>query len=392
MFRVDRTENRIARLAQRRFGELALRERDHLQEWLVHQPDALGEELLIIQKEFDGFDETRERLDLLALDKAGNLVVIENKLDDSGRDVTWQALKYTAYVSGLNKQQIVEIYQQYLDRYCGGGSAVERICEFIEVEELQETVLNPGNGQRMMFIAANFRREVTATVLWLLSRGIRAQCFRVVPYSFGDELFIDLQQIIPTPEAADYMIGISSKEVEETNAQGVQARRHQLRLRFWARALERLRADGITLFANVNPSRDHWLNAGSGVRGCPFTMAFARGEVRVEVNLARPDRDENKWLFDRLEADRSAIEARFGGEMSWSRLDERKQSRISYSHPFDGFEADNWPEMLNWLSEHIRKLEGAFRQPLAQYARSIPSVDETAEELARVSESLDPST
>ncbi|MFF0919986.1 DUF4268 domain-containing protein [Rhizobium leguminosarum] len=377
MFRVDRTENRIARLAQRRFGELALRERDHLQEWLVHQPDALGEELLIIQKEFDGFDETRERLDLLALDKVGNLVVIENKLDDSGRDVTWQALKYTAYVSGLNKLQIIEIYQQYLDRYCGGGSAVERICEFMEVEELQETVLNPGNGQRMMFIAANFRREVTATVLWLLSRGIRAQCFRVVPYSFGDELFIDLQQIIPTPEAADYMIGISSKEVEETNVKGVQTRRHQLRLQFWARALERLRADGITLFANVNPSRDHWVNAGSGVRGCPFTMIFARDEARVEVNLARVDRDENKWLFDQLEADRSAIEARFGGEMSWHRLDERKQSRISYSRPFDGYEVDNWPEMLVWLSEHIRKLEGAFRQPLAQYARSIPSVDES---------------
>lgn len=382
MFRVDRNQNRIARLAQRRFGELALRERDHLQEWLVHQPDALGEELLIIQKEFDGFDETRERLDLLALDKAGNLVIIENKLDDSGRDVTWQALKYTAYVSGLNKLQIVEIYQQYLDRYCSGGSAVERICEFMEVEELQETVLNPGNGQRMMFIAANFRREVTATVLWLLSRGIRAQCFRVVPYSFGDELFIDLQQIIPTPEAADYMIGISSKEVEETSAQGVQARRHQVRLQFWARALEKLRADGITLFANVNPSRDHWLNAGSGVGGCPFTIVFARDEVRVEVNLARADRDQNKWLFDRLETDRSAIEARFGAEMTWSRLDERKQSRISYSHPFDGFDTDNWPEMITWLSEHIRKLEGAFRQPLAQYARSIPSADETAESLA----------
>ena len=49
MFRVDRGQNRISRLTQKRFGELALRERDHLQEWLVHQPDALGEELLIIQ-------------------------------------------------------------------------------------------------------------------------------------------------------------------------------------------------------------------------------------------------------------------------------------------------------------------------------------------------------
>ena len=61
MYRVDRNRNRISRLGTKRFGELAFRERDHLQEWLVHEPDALGEELLIIQKEFDGFDETRER-------------------------------------------------------------------------------------------------------------------------------------------------------------------------------------------------------------------------------------------------------------------------------------------------------------------------------------------
>ena len=159
MFRVDRTENRIAPLASRSFGELNLREREHLQEWLVHRPDALGEDLLIIQKEFDGFNETRERLDLLALDKQGNLVVIENKLDDSGRDVTWQALKYTAYVSGLTKAQIVTIYQQYLDRHCGGGNATANISEFLDVEDIEGTVLNPGNGQRMMFVAANFQHS-----------------------------------------------------------------------------------------------------------------------------------------------------------------------------------------------------------------------------------------
>lgn len=373
MFRVDLSQNRISRLAQKRFGALELRERDHLQEWLVHQPDALGEELLIIQKEFDGFDETRERLDLLALDKEGNLVVIENKLDDSGRDVTWQALKYTAYVSGLNKLQIVEIYQHYLDRYCGGGSAVERICEFMEVEELDETVLNPGNGQRMIFIAANFRREVTATVLWLLSRGIRAQCFRVAPYTYGEELFIDLQQIIPTPEAADYMIGISSKEVEETHVQGAQKRRHQLRLQFWTRALEKLRADGIKLFSNISPGRDHWLNAGSGVRGCPFAIIFARDEARVELSLARSDRDENKWLFDELHKQKDKIETTFGDEMIWYRLDDKKQSRITYARAFDGYDQENWPTMIEWLSHHLQKLEAALRQPLLRAAQSIPA-------------------
>lgn len=378
MFRVDRNQNRLSRLTQRKFGDLALRERDHLQEWLVHQPDALGEELLIIQKEFDGFDETRERLDLLALDKQGNLVVIENKLDNSGRDVTWQALKYTAYVSGLNKGQIVEIYQQYLDRYCGGGSASQRLCEFMEVEELEETVLNPGNGQRMIFIAANFRREVTATVLWLLSRGIRAQCFKVSPYSYGDELFIDLQQIIPPPEAADYMIGISSKEVEESSTQGVQKRRYELRMQFWAKALERLRADGVDLFGNINPTKDHWLSAGSGVRSCPFQMIFGRDEARVELSLSRANEFENKRLFDQLFALRPQIEAAFGHPLDWRRMDDKKQSRIVFAKDFDGYNRDNWAEMTAWLSEHIRKLETAFSDHLVRLGRSVRLQDEDA--------------
>jgi hypothetical protein len=52
---------------------------------------------------------------LLALDKQGNLVVIENKLDDAGKDVTWQVLKYASYCSTLSKKNIKEIYQEYLE-------------------------------------------------------------------------------------------------------------------------------------------------------------------------------------------------------------------------------------------------------------------------------------
>lgn len=74
MFLVNRSENRLHKLEEKRFSALNLREREHLQEWLAAQPDALGEELLIIQKEFDGFANTRERLDLLGLDKDGLLV------------------------------------------------------------------------------------------------------------------------------------------------------------------------------------------------------------------------------------------------------------------------------------------------------------------------------
>lgn len=380
MFRVDRSQNRLSRLVQKRFSDLNLRERDHLQEWLANQPDALGEELLIIQKEFDGFDETRERLDLLAMDKDGNLVVIENKLDDSGRDVTWQALKYTAYVSPLKTTDIVTIYQQYLDRYCGGGNAAQQICDFMEVEDLTEVVLNPGNDQRMIFIAANFRREVTATVLWLLSRGIRAQCFKVTPFMLGDELIIDVKQIIPTPEAADFMIGMSKKDTEEKIAHDTQKKRHQLRLDFWDAALDQLRTDGVTLYQNISPTKDHWLSAGSGMRSCPYQMIFSRDEARVEISLQRSDKAENKWVFDQLFSDKDRIEADFGSALDWRRMDDNKASRIVYAQPFDGFDRSVWPEMIAWLSDKIQKLESAFSEPLARLNRQIRIHDDNISE------------
>ena len=69
-------------------------------------PAILGEELLIITSEYDRFDKTNERLDLLALDKDGNLVVIELKRDDSGKNVDLQAIKYAAYCSTLRLADI----------------------------------------------------------------------------------------------------------------------------------------------------------------------------------------------------------------------------------------------------------------------------------------------
>jgi len=373
MFRVNRSENRLDRLDERRFADVNVRERDHLQEWLVRMPDALGEELLIVQKEFDGFAETRERLDLLALDKEGRLVVIENKLDDSGRDVVWQALKYVAYCSSLKKTEIVDIYQSYLDRWSEGDDAVTNLCEFLGVEEFDDVVLNPGNEQRLVLIAANFRKEVTATVLWLLGQGVQAQCFRVVPYSFGEELFIDLRQIIPTAEAADYTIRVAAKESEAQTVEGGRKRGERLRHAFWTKALEELRARNVSRFENISPSKEHWLSCGTGVAGCTYGLIMLTKKVRVELYLTRSASEENKWLFDRLDDERQELESRFGAKLHWMRLDAKKASRICYSHPFDGSDDEQWPKMIDWLCRHFVKLEKTFSKPLERLGQELKS-------------------
>lgn len=362
MYRIDNDSNRIVKLKEVSFSELGFTERHHLQEWLANQPDALGEELLIIQKEFDGFDDTRERLDLLAVDKTGSLVIVENKLDDSGRDVVWQALKYASYCSTLSKSQIAEIFQKYLDKIGPGQDAKAIICEFLGQEDFSEVVLNPGNDQRLILVAAHFRKEVTSTVLWLLKHRVFVKCFRATPFADGNHRFLTMEQVIPLPEAEELMIGISEKEVEEQSSERGQATRHLLRNEFWHKTLDSLQAAKIQRYSNVSPSQDHWLNAGSGVSGIHYSMIFNRDEARVEFVLGTRSKDVNKVLFDFLFARRAQLEVDFGGALSWRRVDDKKVSIIACAAPFDGHNRASWPEMIEWLVEHVKRMEKAFEK------------------------------
>jgi len=368
MFTLNSEDNRITPVSAKSFSELGFTERKHLQEWLAYRPDALGEELLIIQKEFDGFDDTKERLDLLALDKGGNLVIIENKLDDSGRDVVWQALKYASYCASLTKLQVVEIFQKYLNRYQQGGDAYELLSEFFEAPDIDEVKLNTGNGQRLMLVAANFRKEVTSTALWLLGQGITVQCFKVTPYALGEQLLLSIDQIIPTPEAKELMIGISAKDAEEKSTEVVLKNRHTLRRAYWEIALEAFQESNCHLYGNISPSKDHWLSAGSGVSGCPYSLIFAQKEMRVVLGLSRSKEEDNKFLFDHLVQHKDTIEQAFGHKLEWLRLDDKKSSRIQFSISADGFNKEFWPKWVAWHVEQMPKLETAFKKPLQQAA------------------------
>ena len=359
MYQIDKTTNSITALSAKGFGALGFSERAHLQEWIAKCPECLGEELLILAKEFDGFDETRERLDLLALDKQGCLVVIENKLDDSGRDVVWQALKYASYCSSLSKSQIVTIHQSYLAKN-GGGDAREKIEEFLEKEDFENVILNSGIDQRIILVAANFRKEITSTVLWLLQHRIRLQCIRATAFDNGGQIFLNMEKIIPTPEAEDFMIGVAEKEKEQQSTEHSLVKREKLRLAFWEQTLAALETAGVTLYGNVSPSKDHWLNAGSGLSGVPYTMIFSQKEARADLSISRGSKAENKWVFDRLHEQKEQIEAEFGAPLEWLRMDDKKASGIRYRKEFDGYDPQHWPEMIDWLTKHVKRLEKAF--------------------------------
>ncbi|MCX2525332.1 DUF4268 domain-containing protein [Larsenimonas rhizosphaerae] len=383
MFRIDASTNRINPLEVKRFTELGFGERKHLQEWLENCPQALaqvdGEELLIIQKEFDGFDDTRERLDLLAIDKSGNLVIIENKLDDSGRDVVWQALKYASYCANLSKSQVVDIYQRYLNQKAQEtdqtpANAVDNLIEFLEVDGLEAAQINRIKTQRLILVAARYRKEVTNTVLWLSQFGIACQCFKVTPYKAGNELFLNIEQIIPTPESTDFMIGMVAKEDEEKSADTEQKHRHTLRLEFWEKALEEFSKSGCALYNNISPMRDHWLIAGSGVSGMPYQLIFGKSEIRVGLSLQNSQAEANTFVFEGLEAQRDTIEKNFGAPLIWLPLPAKKACRLQYTKAVDGYDKANWPEMIEWMVHHMTRFENALRDPLRNINQQLKQI------------------
>jgi Domain of unknown function (DUF4268) len=376
MYLINRSENRISKIEKKTFTELEFREREHLQEWIANSPEILGEDLIIIQKEFDGFNDTRERLDLLALDKQKNLVVIENKLDDTGRDVTWQALKYASYCSTLRTEQIKKIYQDYLTKQGKGENAEQNLLDFYGITDIAELNLNSGQTQRIMLIAGDFRKEVTSTVLWLLNYKLRIQCFKVIPYQLGEQLILNLEQIIPIKEAEDYVISMSEKTQQDISTQEEVKNRHLLRLDFWKEFLNKANNNvKITAFQNISPTKDNWLGTGSGLTGVGFNVVISNYYARAELYMSKGQRAENKYIFTELEKRKTEFEQKFGGNLEWEILEDKKASRIKYElKDVDYFNKENWSKMIDFMIDAYIRLDNTFREPLVKINKQLKNV------------------
>lgn len=370
MYRIDPDKNAVAKLKKRSFSELGFRERDHLQEWIAKEPAILGEELLIIQKEFDGFSDTRERLDLLAIDKQGTLVIIENKLDDTGKDVTWQALKYASYCSSLSKEHIRRIYQEYLDKSGLDEKAEDNISGFFEGEAFEDLSLNKGITQRIILLAANFRKEVTSTVLWLLNYDVRIQCFRVTPYSMQEELFLNAEQIIPPPDTEEYMIGMAEKAKEDITTEKRKSQREQLNFEFWTELLKVMNSKS-SLFQNISPRHAYWIGTSAGISGIRYALVVTKTICRVEIYIDTSNKEENHFIFQELKKRRAEIDKSVHSKLIWDASETSSACRIKAEIKNNVMDKESWPEIIEFMTENMISLEKAFRDPLEEIKKQL---------------------
>src|SRR5690606_26872249 len=76
-------------------------ERNDLQEAFKNNIDIIAPNCLVIAEEFADWQGSRKRIDLLAIDKQANLVVIELKRTETGDHMELQALRYASMISTM---------------------------------------------------------------------------------------------------------------------------------------------------------------------------------------------------------------------------------------------------------------------------------------------------
>lgn len=206
------SDARFHELDSTTFGAERIRERFDLQAALRNQIEVICPECLVLSEEFGDWQDSRRRIDLLALDRSANLVVVELKRNDTGEHMDLQAVRYAAMVSTLTFRRAVEIMTAYLAKRGIAGDAEQTILGFLGWEEPLEDDF--AAEVSITLVAADFSKELTTAVMWLNERGLDIRCVRLVPYRHNDDILLDVEQLIPLPEAQDYQVKIREQSDE----------------------------------------------------------------------------------------------------------------------------------------------------------------------------------
>ena len=364
LFRINPDNHESESMEEVDFARLGFQERRDLQEWIATNPDILGEQLLIIGKEFSGFDRTNERLDLLAVDADGRLVVVELKRDDTGADAHWQAIKYASYLRRASVENIVAMLAAHKD--VSEADARSRLLQHLDADDLN--ALN--NDQRIILASHKFAPEVTSAALWLNEKSPGEDlmtCVQLTPYydTKNQSLYVQANRIIPVPGAEEYMVGVGETLAEESG-RGQSNFAANLR-----KAYDKNRDDEVTRFLKkvgelaisgladqVKPDKmSRWAGgwAGGALDHRYYRLWYSRApwsnwEMSHRLNLFRGD-DSVSWKVDVEFAYFSEPLASRIGELQIHNEQKVEQDRILVTHESNSLD----PSFAEALSVTLRR-------------------------------------
>ena len=173
-------------------GEISLEE--HLEDWLESDISMLDPNLLVIGRQvrtdFGG------EIDLLCLDSAGNVVVVELKRHRTPREVTAQALDYASWAQNLTYAQIEQIANLH---FAKDSSTLADQLEERFGKDLPSTL---NDGHRTIIVAASMDDATERIVGYLSNMGVPINVATVQYFTAADDREFLAQVFLVEPEIA----------------------------------------------------------------------------------------------------------------------------------------------------------------------------------------------
>lgn len=357
----EMTATSFRSIPEKSFTAMGVGERSDIQRLLRTQIDVLGDDLFVLTEEFGDWDDSRRRIDILAVDKQAQIVVVELKRTADGGHMELQAIRYASMVAAMTFDRAADIHAAFLQRLGQApDEARARLLRFLGWREPDEEKF--AGDVRIVLVSEGFSKELTTAVLWLRDRDIDIRCIRLRPYMDDGTMLIDVQQIIPLPEAQDYMVRLRDKDQQErkSRAERWSAESQQFCIDYWEGVLGQIRPSGILDGEQQAPRRET-IRFRTGWTSCPLNAYFSRNESKMSVWLACKG-DRGLQNYEALLARRGEIEQAFGEPLDWSANEDLNQGylsrRFSDCHVT---ERDDWPRQHRMLADACVRLYRATR-------------------------------
>lgn len=152
-------------------------------------------------------------IDVLALDRSGDIVVIELKRGPLRGGVDFQALKYVSYVSRWSYDDVKQQFEKFIQSQWGQDLHGEDATFQETVQAFCTDDYEVNATQRMILAGNSVRERIGSVVLWLREQDIDA---RIVELSLfhdeASELYLDSKTLVPTSDLEKFETGDSPSD------------------------------------------------------------------------------------------------------------------------------------------------------------------------------------
>lgn len=257
----------------------------------------------------------------------------------------------------------------------GGFSA-----DVVVMNELGETVivenfLNPSDHRHLgqlityaaglgaayaVLVAESFRDEHRSALRWLndISRdgfgffGVEVAAWRIADSPPAPQL-----NVVVEPDNWRRAVRAADSGRKATYAQ------------FWAGFLPRLHDAEPRWRGTKTPQRENLMQFKSAAPGVKYIVRVRPSVLTAQAYIDTGDDTTTGELYGWLHEQRQDIEAAFGAELLWNRLDGKRASVINTDYPDDVNveERDTWPTLWEWLVLTMGRLANAIDPVLDRY-------------------------